>query len=77
MARNSSYSGYSNYNDSTATWRTCNDEITNLLQNHEGTVYIAAITQSHWVPNSMRDYCANLLCKKKFTMIERKHHCRK
>ncbi|XP_053407474.1 uncharacterized protein LOC123547224 [Mercenaria mercenaria] len=34
------------------------------------------ITRRHWVKNEDRPYCNNKQCHKKFTLIERQHHCR-
>ncbi|XP_060597676.1 uncharacterized protein LOC132751516 isoform X2 [Ruditapes philippinarum] len=35
------------------------------------------ITKRHWIKSEDRQFCSNRNCSKKFTLIERQHHCRK
>ncbi|XP_070538407.1 uncharacterized protein [Ptychodera flava] len=45
-------------------------------QDQSGQLDVQEITKNHWVNNSERSECVNPNCKKKFSLTERKHHCR-
>lgn len=38
---------------------------------------IADITTKHWVDSNCRTHCTSAECAKRFTITERKHHCRR
>ncbi|CAL1697289.1 unnamed protein product [Somion occarium] len=35
------------------------------------------VSKHHWKPDSQASHCDTFMCRKKFTIFERKHHCRK
>ncbi|XP_006811901.1 uncharacterized protein LOC102810146 [Saccoglossus kowalevskii] len=58
------------------------DELRGFTQMVEGTqdpgqLDRQEITKRHWVENSERSECVNPSCKLKFSLTERKHHCRR
>lgn len=55
-------------------WMKCiNDAIHKVRQSVEAsTGHIAPV----WMPDKAVTHCQNIICKKQFTVIRRRHHCR-
>ena len=40
-------------------------------------ISVAEITRRHWVNSDERSNCTNKECRRKFSLIDRPHHCRR
>ena len=73
-----------------AQWEDLSQSVSYLLQDHEGLQNAKAevnsvaqvdtqqkIDTSHWANDQRRTTCSTPECQKKFTLTERKHHCRR
>ena len=62
-----------------AQWEDLSRSIGEVLNEREGPADKAEsqITTAHWVNNLKRTHCAEAGCRKKFSLTERKHHCRR
>jgi len=48
-----------------------------LLFNEEGDGSGPQPSRAHWVPDSKAQFCSTIGCGRMFTMIDRRHHCRR
>lgn len=66
-----------------AQWEDLSQSVSCLLRDHEGgskpevQLDERKITTKHWVDAQERKNCVAPECSKKFTLTERKHHCRR
>lgn len=63
-----------------AQWEDLSRSISEVLHEREGPavkVERSQITTAHWVNNLERAHCAEAGCRQKFSLTERKHHCRR
>ncbi|KAL9963495.1 hypothetical protein ACROYT_G027006 [Oculina patagonica] len=64
-----------------AQWEDLSRSVSYVLNEHEGpepkAEALRQISTSHWVESLERTHCAEGNCRKKFTLTERKHHCRR
>ncbi|XP_065841177.1 uncharacterized protein [Oscarella lobularis] len=56
-------------------------QIATVLDDHEGrdrevSLFTSFITKKHWKPDESRSRCASPKCNKRFSLIERRSHCR-
>lgn len=77
---NSNYFRSKSLNDE---WEDLSQSVSCVLQVHEGPDCNKAetgsrtITTTHWVKAVERTHCSEGRCRKKFSLRERKHHCRR
>ncbi|KAJ7392560.1 hypothetical protein OS493_010207 [Desmophyllum pertusum] len=62
-----------------AQWDDLSRSVSYVLNEHEGpkAETVQQVSTSHWVDSLERTHCAEGRCAKKFTLTERKHHCRR
>ena len=64
-----------------AQWEDLSCSVSYLLNEHKEPTpkaeSLGQIKTGHWVNSSERTHCADGSCRKKFTLTERKHHCRR
>ena len=64
-----------------AEWEDLSRSVGDVLLVNEGPGFKAEgrsqITRAHWVNALERKHCAEKYCHKKFSLTERKHHCRR
>ena len=64
-----------------AQWEDLSRSVSYVLNEHEGpepkAEPLRQIISTHWVDSLERTHCADRDCQKKFTLTERKHHCRR
>ena len=79
MARKSS--NYYRSKSLNAQWEDLSCSVSYLLNEHKEPTpkaeSLGQIKTGHWVNSSERTHCADGSCRKKFTLTERKHHCRR
>lgn len=60
-------------------WQNCINQLLFSIYKGYGCIifFSPEITKSHWIPSETCPTCCNKQCRRKFSLLDRPHHCRR